>query len=421
MKDEITRIMRLVREGKLTPEDAAELIDAMNDAPEEPVAAASGAGQAASGTETAQGGEGAAKTDSDDPFSKLIGAIEKLGRDVSKNVDWNDIGTQIRQGVNKGADAVKAAAEEARKSGRFGLFSGPGKTRIVELPVHVPAGKTLRIEGASGDIRVEGGHDVGSVKITATFRARNEADAEHNAELYVPAIEESEEQVVLRQPDLPGMTADVVFRVPVGVACDIRSASGDVRVQGTKAGARVNSGSGDVVLSDVGGALEAIVSSGDVRLEDANATIVTLETKSGDVRLDRVSGVITVRTASGDVSGSECRPKSLNVEAASGDVNLDVSQPVTGSVNVRTVSGDVLLAVPDNCDCRVNLSALRGEVGTNLELEDLNQTQHKLTGRLGQGAGTLDASTVNGSVRLNQRYTFAKEAASGSASGTTST
>ncbi|MFM9874093.1 MAG: SHOCT-like domain-containing protein, partial [Fimbriimonadaceae bacterium] len=40
MKDEVRRIMQLVKDGKLSPEDAAELIEAFQDAPDEPVASA---------------------------------------------------------------------------------------------------------------------------------------------------------------------------------------------------------------------------------------------------------------------------------------------------------------------------------------------------------------------------------------------
>jgi DUF4097 and DUF4098 domain-containing protein YvlB len=91
------------------------------------------------------------------------------------------------------------------------------------------------------------------------------------------------------------------------------------------------------------------------------------------------------------------------VEAASGDVSVDLAAPVDGAVNLRTVSGDVSVEVPDGSDCRVSLSTLRGTVSTTLELQDAAQASLTLTGRLGEGTGTLDASTVNGSVRLGLR------------------
>ena len=157
--------MTLVQEGKLSPEDAAELIEAFNDAPDEP--------RAASGpSEPNEGGnsdDGHSKTE--DPFSKLIGSIEKIGKDVAKNVNWNDIAVQVRQGVGIGIDAIYNAADEAKKAGGFSMFFGTPQIKRVELPLSVPDGKTLRIETRDGDVTVVGTDEPGQLIIEATFRS----------------------------------------------------------------------------------------------------------------------------------------------------------------------------------------------------------------------------------------------------------
>ncbi len=405
MKDEITRIMRLVKEGKLTPEDAAELVEAFEDAPREEHP--NGAQTEASGEPGAEGAETkAGDTPTEDPLARFIGSIEKIGKDVAKNVDWEDIATQVRQGLGKGVEAIKKAAEEARKGGGFSFVFGPSKSKRVELPISVPPGKTLRIENQNGDVTVYGGHDIGSLIADATFRAGDETEAQRLADQYTPVLEEGEDFVLLRQPDTAGLEVDLTFHVARGTIVEVKSSRGDVTVSNTFAACRVNGSSGSVTLEGVEGAIEVGLMSGDVRISDTKASILTADTKSGDVRLDRVTGVINVRTASGDVTGAECAPSTLSVEAASGDVHVDFSEPIRGTVNVRTVAGDIELSIPDGGDCRVSLSTLRGSVASEVALFDEAKTEHKVSGRIGEGGGTLDASAVSGDVRLALRYTL---------------
>lgn len=386
--------MKLVQEGKLSPDDAAELIEAFNDAPEEPVAEAE-AGQATEGA--------AAGTKTEDPISKFIGSIEKIGKDVAKNVNWDDIAKQVRTGVNKGVEAIKHAAEEAKKGGGFSAFFGSAEVKRVELPLHVPEGKTLRIESRSGDVTVEGGFDIGSLTVDATFRSYNDEEAKKLADAYTPVLEESDHVIVFRQPESANMTADVVARVPKGTSVEVKLASGDVKVVDTFGPARVEGASGDVALKQVSGAVHVSQRSGDVKVEDSETTILDVDTKSGDIALSSVVGVIGIKTSSGNVKAKNVRPKSLTIEAVSGDVNADIASPVEGAVNITAVSGDIAVQVVDGSDCRVRLSTLRGSVSNKVDLQDLVNDEHLVTGRMGTGNGTLDLSVVTGSVSLALR------------------
>ncbi len=400
MKEEITRIMKLVQEGKLSPEDAAELIEAFGGSKEEPTSEESDATEAS--VDEAEP-KGDAKT-GEDPFSRLIGGIEKIGKDVSTSINWKDIADQVRSGVNKGAEAIKIAMDDAAKGrGPFSSVFGHQTKRHYDLPLDVPEGKILRLEGISGNVFVEGGHEIGSVSIDATFRAYNEEEAQKAADRYLPLLEENDQSVSLRHGETEKLTADVVIRTKTGVPVEAKITSGEVKVFKTGGSVRISSVSGDVEVREVEGTVEVNVVSGDVLIEDAKASILTVESKSGDIHLTKVSGSLNVRTSSGDVMARNCSARTFSVEAASGDVDLDISQPVEGAINVRTVSGSIKIDVPDGSDARVMLSTLRGSVSTSIEL--LDETQEKLTinGRLGEGSGSIDASAVNGDVHLGLR------------------
>lgn len=397
MKEEVKRIMKLVQEGKLSPDDAAELIEAFNEAPEEAPqqeTAGVGAGVAAESSEGAK---------TEDPFSKLIGSIEKIGKDVAKNVNWNDIANQVRQGVGKGVDAIKHAAEDAKRGGGFTVFFGSSQVKRVQLPLSVPEGKTLRIEVKSGDVIVEGGAEYGTLSIDATFRSYDEEEAKKMAEAYTPVLEESDYLVVFRQPEGANLTADVTARVPEGVPVEIKVASGDISVIHTKASVRIDGSSGDVVLKNVAGSVQVSERSGNVTILDTEASVLAVDTKSGDVKIERSAGVIEVKTSSGDVKVLDSMPKTLSIDAASGDIKVDLAAPVESAVNITAVSGNVGLAVSDGNDCRVSLSTLRGAVASRVELEDETKDEHKVTGRLGAGTGTLDVSVVTGNIDFGLR------------------
>lgn len=391
MKEEVKRIMKLVQEGKLSPEDAAELVEAFSDAP-----ATDGEPEAVAGDETQESAKTTAPVE--DPISKLIGSIEKIGKDVAKNVNWNDIAGQIRQGVNKGVDAVKKAAEDAKASGGFAAFFGASQTKRVELPLSVPTGKTLRIEVKSGDIIVEGGHDIGSLTIDATFRSNDDEEARRLADTFTPVIEESEHVVVFRLPEGHNLSADVIAKVPAGTPVEIKVATGDIAISATKAAVRIDGSSGDVRIKEAVGSIQINQRSGDVNVMDSEPSILAIETKSGNVKLERTSGVVEIRTSSGDVKVLDSASKNLSVEAASGNISVELTAPICNTVHLTAVTGNISVLVPDGSDCRVNLSTLVGVVKSSIELVDESKDERKVTGRLGEGTGTLDASVVTGNV-----------------------
>ncbi|MBS1712413.1 MAG: DUF4097 family beta strand repeat protein [Armatimonadetes bacterium] len=402
MKDEIRRIMQLVKDGKLSPEDAAELIEAFQEAPEEGPAEDLGQKEAPGAT---PGPEGAAaeappKAEShQDPFSKLIGSIEKATKEVAGSIDWKEISNQVRLGVGKGVDAIKEAANDASKGkGPFGSMFTPQVTRTVELPLQVPEGKTFIVEAYHGDIRIEGGHEIGSVHIEAGFRSYNNQEANEMADRFTPSLEESDDSVTLKQLDQNGVVADIVVKLAKGIPVTVRTASGDTFVTDTFASVKVTAASGDVRIEQAAGTVEVVLSSGEVRLRHSVVKSSQVEIKSGDIVYDHVQGPANIRTASGDVTLYGFRGRTLSVEAASGDVTADFLEPVTGSVNIRTVSGDVTFHVPDGSDARVNLSTLRGHVDCKLPLADSNIEPMKCSGTLGEGTGVLDVSAVNGDL-----------------------
>lgn len=398
-KEEISRIMRLVQEGKLSPEDAAELIDAFN---------------------TAEGQEGSSNqepppppdptgttpppfTGHKDPFKGFVDFMEGVGKEVSQSVNWHEVARQVRVGAQKGAEGLRQGIEQLKK-GEFNIgFFSTYETKDFTLPLTLAEGKTLRIENPAGDIKVTGGFETGSIHARAKVRGSDVNDAKDKADNYTLIVEESDHQVLVRQPDVSGIEVDVVVQLGKASNIEIKSESGDVRLLDTGGGCRVNTQSGDVHVQGLNGTIEVTTQNGDLNMESVQSPSIAIENKSGDISLRDINGNLNARSASGDISAKRLSGKTISVESVNGDVDLDIVEPVSGTLNVRTVNGDAVLQIQDTSDCRVSLSTLRGEVSCSVPLQDEAKMEQRITGRLGAGTGAVDLSAVNGDVCLKWR------------------
>lgn len=401
MKEEVRRIIKLVEEGKLSAEDAADLIEAFSGSQTEPQAEES-AETSTEAAEESQTGESPAteKTKDKDFFKAFTDAVEKIGKEAATAVNWKEVSQQAKSSAHKGYEALKDGLDQISKGKfEFGWFSSQ-EVRKIELPLNFSSAKTLRIENPCGDVQVVGGFEEGHVQAKASVRGNSVEDAREKADGYTVIIEESEHLVLIKQPDMSGLSVDLVIQIPEKRFVEVKADSGDIEIFDTKGGTRVVSRSGDIHMRQLDGPVEVSAYSGDITIEDVVTPSLTIETKSGDLELRRIEGNINARSASGDVRITQSQGKTIAIEAVSGDVQLDLESAVTGSLNVRTVSGDSLVSVVDGCDCRVSLSTLSGDVRCGIPLEDEAKTSQRVTGRLGDGKGTLDISAVTGNVTL---------------------
>lgn len=401
MTDEVKRISKLVAEGKLTPEDAAELIDAFyaseRQENEEEAAASAPPKEEPNGNHKATAGTGK------DPFRSIIDSIEKLTKEGAEAVNWQEVSKQARTSAKKGLDVLRGGLEDLSK-GKVNIgWLTQQESREVSLPLTVPEGKTLRVENAVGSVKIVGGFELGSATAQARLRGSSHEEAKAKADAYTPIIEESDHLVLIRQPDVSGLHVDLEIQMPGHRNVEVKAEAGDVQVIDTKGAVRISGRSGDVKVRGANGVVEISGESGDISVEDVTTPSLTVENKSGDLRLERVRGNVNARTATGEVNVTAVSGKTIAIESVSGSVHLDIDEPVAGNVNVRTVNGDANVSIPDGNDARVSLSTLRGSLSCTVDLEDAHKQDQRITGRLGGGTGTLDISAVTGDICLEIR------------------
>ena len=96
------------------------------------------------------------------------------------------------------------------------------------------------------------------------------------------------------------------------------------------------------------------------------------------------------------------RRGNLSTEVTNGNLTGGVSLPVDGSCWMNSVNGNITLTVPRTSSAEVTASVTNGTVSVNnLQLLLRTSSWTSLSGTLGDGKGSIQLTTVNGTVVLS--------------------
>lgn len=197
-------------------------------------------------------------------------------------------------------------------------------------------------------------------------------------------------------------SGDVVLTRLSVKSATVSSRSGDVSARETQCveTASYESATGDVLVSASAAGARASVRSGSgtARVDGLRAEQVHIETISGDAHVQTIGGTLTVKTISGDVEASNTETQTVSLMTVSGDVQWALPAPFTGSFAGTTVSGDVKLRVSPASEARLEMNTTSGSLKLGLPTEDAMTTERHITGRLGSGTGSIRLQSVSGDL-----------------------
>jgi hypothetical protein len=140
--------------------------------------------------------------------------------------------------------------------------------------------------------------------------------------------------------ELAVASLNVVSRVDLGRVAG-RTASGDIDL-GQVDSLDLRTASGDVKVDSCTSRCDIITASGDVRMHLV-AGDLSVSTASGDIGIERSEGRVEVKTASGDIRIGQCSGSSVEATSMSGDVDLGVPEGTRVEAEIDSLSGDVVL------------------------------------------------------------------------------
>jgi hypothetical protein len=140
--------------------------------------------------------------------------------------------------------------------------------------------------------------------------------------------------------ELAVAAADVLSRVDLGRVFG-KTASGDVDLGRVEA-LELRTASGDVRVDTCAGVCEFGSASGDLRIHQVEGD-VRVSTASGDVTVERTAGRLEIKTASGDINIRSCFGDSLEAVSMSGDIHLGVPEGTRVEADIDSLSGEVKL------------------------------------------------------------------------------
>jgi hypothetical protein len=390
MSEEALLVLKMVQEGKITPEQGVAFLEALkqNDAPG--AATAGPSSQESSNS----GGSWRAASHAQQFLAQLqqqlaemqakIGAAQagsRAGSNTSSSVklpfgmgEFNI--TQIIDDTMKGVSAIrneavisaKKAARQAQKEARRFRVEAERLGKNIHVEVHVRTdGRPINATGlpeasareeVSFDLPEDGliaiRNPFGDIKVTgASADDKVHADADKKVWAGSPTQREDGLQKVkieeVLRPD--GRGRELVITVPDEISAENASVNLSVQVPPR---ARV----------------EVFTTYGNIHCESIDGGVSRVETETGDIRLLHIHGAAPaaegesrIHTVAGSISVSQWRAGALSVECASGGVKLDTIE--APRLNVRAASGDVqargVKAVGE-----LHLEALSGD----LHLED---------------------------------------------------
>jgi hypothetical protein len=414
MDEEREMVLRMLKEGKITVEEADALLQELSD--------------------QRMADEGGSATAPPPPGPSDIPDVREELRTVFQDL-LESIPRDVVREIKQAREAFRPGFLHAIR-GLRGLAEGRVETSAEET---MHAGDEVVLSNAWGDVALAASPD-DRLRMRAVKRvwAQTAEEAQREAEDLAVEVQRrgpSVEITVLR-PMLPHRRSRVDFQiaVPAGVHVRLDVAKGDVECEGlrgkidmriARGDAKVREHDGPAALDVISGDLQLAAISGDVRLDVRSGDIairdlrgalrgriihgdvaitqlgeVSLDIVHGDVALNHAHGDVDVETKSGDIALAGVRAHQVRVRTLSGDVSVSVEELNEGSLTVETMSGDIKLGLPASARATIEAGTRTGSVQSRLTLQEAATDRRSLRGILNGPGATVRLSAVSGDIEI---------------------
>ena len=293
-----------------------------------------------------------------------------------------------------------------------------------------------------GNIEVRAATDGSSeIQVQATKSIHGD-DPEETLKTLLPSVSVSAElkgTALVLTSDYPeeykkknvSVAVHYLITVPSRLGVDLKTSSGDIKLNGVQGGAKVSTEYGSIDVRGAAGTLEVETSSGAITIADAaGANKIFAKTRYGNISIERAGGEIEAETNSGSITVSDVHSATgLTLKSEYGNVELTNA---AGKIHATTNSGQVkvneatvidsltlhsdygnveanaIVGVGGASLLKVELTTSSGSVLYSGEASDLTLksayggVSGKLTGKIGLKSANVTSSSGSAELTLPQ-------------------
>jgi hypothetical protein len=350
MAEERMRILEMVREGKITAEEGARLLEALQ-------------------PKTSAPGQGSAGYNRDDP----LGSIGEVVTQAIQSIDWKGMVGSFAGSWSSGPLNGLERKREREAEGWEFLSLSDGDHGTFEL--------------RDGDeVLVE--HEGGSVEATAADgapRLELEGEGLHDYGVYVAR---KDRQVVLachrtaQHARMPRLKLSLPRSVP-NVA--LRTAGGSLTAEGFAVPVRLKT------------------SGGSIRVREQRGAPVEAKTAGGSIKVDGTPERIELHTSGGSIT-FEGRTQAIDVKTSGGSIKIDGADLRSGEHTAKTSGGGVRIGLTSESSVEIEAKTSAGHVNVDLPGAEGERSGSRVSpryhGRYNGGAARLNVGTAAGGISI---------------------
>lgn len=216
--------------------------------------------------------------------------------------------------------------------------------------------------------------------------------------------------------------SQLTIKLPSNMRVNFNGVSSDVSIKDVNNGVDIQTVSGDIVAKNLSDKVELIAVSGNIDSDNLSGKI-RLSSVSGDIEDKNSVGRAHFQTVSGHLM-SQSSAKEIVAKSVSGDIELDLAtvdelivSTVSGEfegklalndnglIKMSSVSGDLLVNFQNDVQASFNLKTnAGGNIVNKLTTDKAKRAKYgpsaKLSFETGNGASSVRASTVSGSIEV---------------------
>lgn len=400
MKEERLLILKLLKEGKITEEEAEKLLAALEEKKEGTTfktAKQKIDDSLGTAEENFHHKRKAFKEDFEESFEELEDKFEDFGEDFSKKM--NRLGSLIAHTSTSVADKILHSVEEALESQEFQQYDVFKKRETfqetLEVPIKDLSNYSIQVSSLNGKVKVES-WEKDCIKLKAKIQMNGE---DYREECLIYEAHLSEECLEFSPRIEKGFYSFLTLYLPKVVFDSLK----------------IENRKGSVFIEDFEGKnLEVQTQNGSIQIHKSSIQkLGRLKTKNSKILLHRVhGGELILQTKNGKILGEVLDVNILDVKTTLGSIGLDeLSYTRLERLHLQTSNGHLKVfdPLPDNCGIRILAQTKNGviEIGTDLDLIENQQDRNniRINGRskaLEEMEHSIDiqAYTTNGDILL---------------------